>query len=457
MVLHQKYQKGQKGFMKQMKYKLSTLKNQVFSEEWCQKVSSLLPKNIDEQLKLTGSFKRFRGICDGISMLRMYFAYAISKMSFAELATTAHSLGLAKMSDTSWRKRLLKIVPLLETIISYLLKSFIETVINPYVPKLKLVDATNIRLQGKDQHLERIHFSYDLNNNRIDQLKVTDKHVPECFSHFSMKRGEIFIADAGYATVNNCVYAIKRASDFIIRLNPQLPLYDIMENRIDYKKLRPAGKEKIRETRCFILERKTGKTYLVRVIVGKIPPNKVITTRKRKSTKAKKKQRKLKAETLFNAAFVFLITSLTEENYGANAILELYRSRWQIELLFKCFKQNLGIKTIRIASPKYARVMIYLWLIIFLITERNLIKCKITLEDLQEMPHVSLWKIFKISFIRIKSILELQVPYDELPREFWIHLATHKRRKRKNQNDNIRRNLIPQLSISGLIETFKEK
>lgn len=452
----------QKGFMKQMKYNVDELKNQVFSEEWDKKISSCLPKNLDEQFKASGSFKRFRGICDSLKMIRAYLGYAFQQISFIDLAIIAKAMGLADMSDTSWRKRLLKIIPFLEIIISFMLKAVVKTNTIQDAPRLMLVDATNVRLQGKDQHLERIHVCFDLNNNRIDQLKVTDEHVAESLAHFSMKPGQIFTGDRVYSTMNNCAYAIKQGADFILRITPQnFPIYDINGNRIDYKTLRPVGKEQTRETRCFIKEKdkrgKTVSTYLVRVIVGRIPKSKVKAAQKRKKSNAKKKQRNIQAETIQNAGFVFLVTSLTEENYGINALLELYRSRWQIELLFKCFKQLLKIKTIRIASPKYARAMIYLWLIIFLITERNLIKCKLTLEYLQESPCISIWRIFKLSFMQINQILELPIPIKEFSCYEWSRLDSHKRGKRINQNENTQKNLIPNLCISGLSEAFKKK
>ena len=129
-----------------------------------------------------------------------------------------------------------------------------------------------------------------------------------------------------------------------------------------------------------------------------------------KRLKNVRRQKQKKAETIQNAAYVFIVTALTEESYGKEAIIELYRSRWQIELLFKCFKQNLGIKTIRIASQQYAKAMIYLWLIIFLMTEKNFIKCRLTLEYLQEEPYVSIWQNFKFLFCKIRNILELVFP-----------------------------------------------
>ena len=159
---------------------------------------------------------------------------------------------------------------------------------------LCIVDASFVRLQGKGQHLERIHVCFDLNNNRIDQLKVTDEHVAESLAHFSMKSGRIFTGYHVYGTVKNCAYTIKQGADFILRITPQnFPIYDINGNCIDYKTLRPVGKEQTRETRFLIKAKdKHGKivsTYLVCIIVGRIPKSKMKAAQERRKSKVKKK------------------------------------------------------------------------------------------------------------------------------------------------------------------------
>ena len=440
--------------MNQMEYSANELKIQEFSEDWDKQILPLLPKDIDQRLKDSGCIKRFRGICNAMALIKSILFFAISKISLAQLAAITQAVGLASMSDTAWRKCLLKIIPFLDTIIQNLLNAIITIPFGKESPKVFLVDATSVRLQGKEQYLERIHVSFDLNNNRIAQLKITDKHTAESFSHFSMNPGEIFIGDAGYSYVRNFVYAIEQGADVIIRINPQnFPLYDIMGNRLKYENLMPNSKEQSTSTLCLL--KYNGKYYKARIVIGRLPQNKIKAAQKRKSSVSSKKQKHIRPETTRNAGFVFLVTSLTGEEYGQDAILELYRARWQVELLFKCFKQKLDIRTIRIASPTYARVMIYLWLIIFIITERNLIKTQITFEELQEMHEINLWNVFTISFIRVKQILELKIPFNELPRGVWVRMASHRRKKRQYQNKFIREALLPNLKCSGLKEVFE--
>ena len=439
--------------MKQMEYSINELKIQEFSEDWEKLILPLLPKDIEQCLKASGCIKLFRGFCNAIALIKSILFFAISKISLAQLAVITQAVGLASMSDTAWRKCLLKIIPFLNIIIQNLLNTLITVPFSKQSPSGFLVDATSVRLQGKEQYLERIHVSFDLNNNRIAQLKITDKHAAESFSYFSMKPGEIFIGDAGYSYVRNFVYAVEQGADTIIRINPQnFPLYDIMGNRLKYENLMPNSKEQSKSTLCSL--KYNGKYYKARIVIGRLPKNKIKAAEKRKSSVSRKKQKHIRPETRRNAGFVFIVTSLTGEEYGKDAILELYRARWQVELLFKCFKQKLDIRTIRISSPSYARVMIYLWLIIFIITERDLIKIQITFEELLEMREISQWNVFTVSFIRIEQILELKIPLNEIPRVVWLRMASHRRKKRQKQNKSIREGLLPNFKCSGLKELF---
>ena len=112
-------------------------------------------------------------------------------------------------------------------------------------------------------------------------------------------------------------------------------------------------------------------------------------------------QRSIQTETIQNAGFIFLVTSLTEE--------------------------------------------------------RNFIKCKLTLEYLQKSPCISIWRIFQPSFMQINQILELSIPIKEFSCDEFSRLDLHKRGKQINQNENTQKNLIPNLCTSGLSESFKKK
>ena len=141
----------------------------------------------------------------------MLFLYACSKFSFRILAFAACVLGISNISDTAWRKQFSKSVPFLHEILHSMLSSFISFKTDKSVLKeiknVLLVDASVIRQEGKQQEQQRIHRCYSLNQNRMQQIKVTDKHTAESLTHFSMGKNDLVMADAGYGTAHNYIYA----------------------------------------------------------------------------------------------------------------------------------------------------------------------------------------------------------------------------------------------------------
>lgn len=82
----------------------------------------------------------------------------------------------------------------------------------------------------------------------------------------------------------------------------------------------------------------------VRVIAQKLPEEQARKAKKRKQRKVSKNQNQITQDTLFCSGWIVVITTLGIE-YSGEEILYLYRSRWQVERLFKRLKQNFSITT----------------------------------------------------------------------------------------------------------------
>ena len=209
-----------------------------------------------------------------------------------------------------------------------------------------LVDASVICQNGKKQEQQRIHMCYSLNHNRMYEVKVTDKHTAESLTHFSIKKDDLVMANAGYGTAHNYIYTQEQQADVILRITPKnFCLYDVDGNKISFVQILKIAEQKHQEMvdiYGFCKYRK--KTAFVRVIAEKLPEEQAEKARKRKKRTASKKQQKITEDTLFCAGWIIVITSLGAE-YCAEEIVYLYRSRWQVELLFKRFKQKFSITT----------------------------------------------------------------------------------------------------------------
>ena len=346
---------------------------QAVFKNWDNKILSHLPSNLDEMVKNTGVLQRKRGIRCAVDLLRMLFLYASSNVSFRILAVAACALGISTISDTAWRKQFSKAAPFLHKILHELLSSLLpeaDTSSFAGVKQVLLVDASVIRQQGQQQEQQRIHLCYSLNENRMKQVKVSDQHTAESLTHFSMRPGALILADAGYGTAQNYIYAQRQGADVILRITPKnFLLYDADGTKISLTaKLEEAEEKRMEWIDLFGFCNYKKENDFVRVIAHKLPADKAAQARKRKTKKASKHQYRIGTQTLLCAGRVVVITSL-DARYSGEEILHLYTSRWQVELLFKRFKQNFSIHTIKAGGKAYAETETLLWLILWTIVE----------------------------------------------------------------------------------------
>lgn len=75
-----------------------------------------------------------------------------------------------------------------------------------------------------------------------------------------------------------------------------------------------------------------------RLIAWKVPPEQVNRRRRRARTEAVRRGRQVTAATLAACEWTFMITNVGEDRLSTEEVIILYRSRWQIELLFKRWK-----------------------------------------------------------------------------------------------------------------------
>jgi len=92
--------------------------------------------------------------------------------------------------------------------------------------------------------------------------------------------------------------------------------------------------------------------------------------RARRKAEAKKKGQKVKDDTGEAADYVFLFTTLLRENADPQSILEAYRHRWQIEMLFKRLKSIVGLDQVHARDPDLAKVVILAKLVSILLIQK---------------------------------------------------------------------------------------
>jgi hypothetical protein len=360
--------------------------SQLIDQEWEEQVLTRLPAETEEQAFLLGAFVRCREIKSVGDLLRALLAYVLCVSSFRQLGSWAVLLGVANISDTAWRKRLKGATAWLLWLLSALLcgpAAPVERASPSGLGRIILVDATRLKQRGGTGDDWRAHCAYDLRESRLIQVHVTDKHTAESLQHFQLQRFDLLIADRGYGYRKNIAYAYQQQAYVILRFAPSTcPLLDRYGQPLDIVAwLKQVKKGKHCRNAWCIHE---GKKYHVRIIASALPPEKAAEARKKREQEAKKKGKQLQPDTLFLVGWTLLITNLPKRPWSYKHILQLYRARWQIELLFKRMKQMMDMHVTRSKTPQGCESSLLAWLVIWALQEQEAHEARTILQQVHQ-------------------------------------------------------------------------
>ena len=346
----------------------------MISEDWGL-VTSFLPANWQELAVQTKAVKGLRKNKSADTLLRTLFLHLANGYSLRETAARAKLAGLADLSDVALLKRLRKSEDWLHAIC---LALFAESEVSASLAQahpIRVFDATTVSEPGKTGSIWRIHYSIQLPSLECDFFQITlnkGKGTGESFSQFPINAGDYIIADAGYSRGVGIGQANAEGAYLCFRVNTQcLVLFEEgggrfpLEERL--KEIDAPGK-----IGCWTVFTPgvQGQSIRGRLCVIKKSHEAAQQTQRRLKRKASRKGTKLNPKTLFYAEYVIIFTTFPDEEYDAAAILELYRVRWQIELVFKRFKQIAQLGHLPKYDEESARAWLYGKLLIALLSEK---------------------------------------------------------------------------------------
>jgi hypothetical protein len=358
----------------------------LIDKEWEDQVLTKLPAETEEQAFLLGALRRCREIKSAGDLLRALLAYVLCVSSFRQLGSWAVVLGIANISDTAWRKRLKQANAWLLWLLAALLSgpaAPVERRTPCGLGRIILVDATRLKQRGGTGDDWRVHSAYDLRESLLIHVLVTDKHTAESLQHFQLQCFDLLIADRGYGYRKNIAYAYQQRAYVILRFVPSTcPLLDRYSQPLDIVKWLKQVKKGAHCRNAWCVHE--GKTYHVRIIASALPPEKAAEARKRREQEAKKKGKQLQPDTLFLVGWMLLVTNLPKRPWSYKRIIQLYRARWQIELLFKRMKQMMDMHVTRSKTHKGCESSILAWLVIWALQEQEAHEARIVLQQVHQ-------------------------------------------------------------------------
>jgi hypothetical protein len=199
----------------------------------------------------------------------------------------------------------------------------------------------------------------------------SDKRSP--FEIERLPAGSLYLADLGFYSAHQLTRIKggmrgKSQRYFVSRYMPRTALRDRHGKRLDLLEVAPRV-EGMRLQRVVVLG---SERLVVRVVMERVPEQVANERRQRIREAAADHGREPDAETLALAGWTILLTNAPSRLLSAEELLVLMRLRWQIELLFKLWKEEGRIDEWRSMKPwrilceiyaKLAAMVIQQWLI----------------------------------------------------------------------------------------------
>jgi hypothetical protein len=227
---------------------------------------------------------------------------------------------------------------------------------------------------GKDQALMNLQYEYDLltgNWKRFDITQATRNDQEDSkMTVDNIQENELLLRDLGYVTMTYLQEVTKRKAYYVNRLPTNINVYHMVDGEI--KKLNWIDlHNKIQKNRIDQMELNVflgNKQMLPSRLIIKPVSEQVYQQRIRKVSKhAKSKGVQVSKKYKIKARYNMFITNTTQEQLSTEEIEDVYRLRWQIELVFKTWKSHIKIhKTKKVKKERFECHLIakMIWIIL---------------------------------------------------------------------------------------------
>lgn len=317
------------------------------TEDWPILVS-FFPDNWGELASSTNALKGLRKDKAAEDYIRTLLIHLACGYSLRETVVRARQADLADISDVALLGRLRKAKEWLRAMCIALFEEQGVAARDCGGFQVRLFDATSVKEPGPTGALWRVHYSVRLPSLTCDFFNITEskgRGTGESFFRYSIKKGDYIIADRGFSTASGIHHVASKKAYSMVRVNTKsLPILDSrgqpfpLLERVSLLK-RPG----VVKSWAVQIPSSTGTTVAGRICTVRKTQEAIELAQKKLRRNASRKQSKLQPETLEFAKYVIIFTTFPPEEFADVDILSWYRSRWQVELVFKRFKSIAGL------------------------------------------------------------------------------------------------------------------
>jgi len=362
----------------------------------------------------TGCIQRERKF-DGADLLQtLVFGWlAHPESSLEQLASTAATREVV-VSDTAIHKRFTQsCAHFLHAVLQELTGIVVQADQEVPVPLLRrfsnviIEDSSSIALpdelveqwRGCGGHCDqgqaavKIHVRSELKRGQLSLPSLTDGRASDRSSPFNevdLPAGSLYVADLGYFNLDRIVARRVANSYTLTRPQSSTAFFTQTGKRLHLKSVLPVQVGQTKELPVLVGVKQR---HRMRLLMLRVPPDIAEQRRERLRAEASRRQEPVSAQALELAGWLLLLTDAPAKRLSLEEAIVLQRERWQIELLYKLWKQYGQIDewrtahSWRILCELYAKLISILlqhWLIVLLAwqdEQRSLVKLAQVVRD----------------------------------------------------------------------------
>lgn len=351
---------------------MGCMRSDILAEEWSV-ITRFLPDGWRELARSTGALRRARQVRSADVLLRLAFLYAASGLSLQQAAARATTAGLAQISSVGLMKRMRSAGPWLRALAERVFADNAPALALEALPagrRLRIVDATHVRVSGSSGTDWRLHYVLHLPTLTCDFAEVTDATGGETYARVPVHPGDVILGDRGYCHREGVAHVLDRGGDVLVRLNANsFPLIDV-EGKPLHLLDTMRSMEGHTPQEWPVRFQANDREYVGRLCAVRRSASAAQLSRERLLKAARKKGKTVQAQTLELAEYIFVLTTPGLDDLTTAQVLELYRARWQVELGFKRLKSLFDVGSAPNRDSEAVRSWIYAKLLAVLLIER---------------------------------------------------------------------------------------
>lgn len=334
-------------------------------------VERFLPENWQQQAYALGALRRRRGVRDAGSLLRCLLLHLAEGCSLAETSVRAQQAGLGTFSQVSLFKRLRVAGPWLTWIARQFWRQRCGELSHDG-PSLRMIatDATLVVERGVTGSQWRVHWAVDVGALDCVEFSLSDLKSGETFRQFQVPPQAVMTGDRAYGRARGIHHVVNAGGHVLARFAPtMLPLCDDQGRKIQWcRRLRGLAPGKIIDAPVWVpLE---GRSIPGRAVILRRSRAAAEKARRRVAYVARRNQHLPSPKALALARYVMVFTTLPMASHPPARIMQDYRLRWQIELVFKRMKSIMSLGQLPKRDPTSAKAWIAGKLLVAMLVER---------------------------------------------------------------------------------------